>query len=188
MRDLQAFKSQTTSSSGLYERIRKKVRRYRIVFLLIGLFFIVLAWLIWMKSSLWITFHIKPFIDLIALFLGLASLTIAACLRYETEAIRALYHEEVHRLRHTYDERQAKALKNHDTPIVELIRKKLSLRAHYTQTLSKLRKDELETLRLMKKITHTKSLTLPEKENLYNQALAELREQFEATVRAYEEL
>lgn len=178
--------AQTTS--GLYSNTKKRVMRYRIAFLLIGLFFLFMSWVIWIKSSLWITIHIKPFVDLIAFALGILSLTICVMLRYETEAVRALYHHTVHHLQHVYHIRLAKTFKDHRMPLMQILRKRMALRAHFNQTKGKLKKLELETLDLMKKITHSATLSLKEKELLYNQALNELQERFQPVVKAYEEV
>lgn len=175
------------SGNGLYAQTKKRVMRYRLAFLIIGLFFLFLSWIIWIKSSLWITIHIKPFVDLLAFLLGITALTLCVLLRYEVEAARSLYHQTLHSLRHIYRIRQAKALNDHRLPLFQILRRKLALRAHFKQTKGKLKQQELETLELMKKITHSQNLTLAEKELLYNQALAELQERFSPIVKGYEE-
>ena len=186
--ELHKFRENTAEGNvSLYAETKKRVMRYRIAFLIIGLFFLFLSWIIWIKSSLWITIHIKPFVDLIAFLLGIASLTICAVLRYETEAVRALYHHTVHHLQHVYHIRQSKTFKDHRMPLMQILRKKMALRAHFNQTKGKLRKLELETFDLMKRITHSTTLTLKEKELLYNQALTELQERFQPVIKAYED-
>lgn len=185
--ELSKFKAESeTSDLHLYASTRKRVMRYRMVFFFIGIFFLFLSWIIYQKSSMWLTIQYKPFIDGIAFFLGIASLTVCTFLRYETEAVRALYHETLLKLRHIYTIRQSKALKDHDLPIIALIRKKIALHAHFKQKIGKLKKHEHETLDLMKRISRTKSLPLPEKELLYNQAVLELREKFNQVLAAYE--
>lgn len=175
------------ATSNLYGETKKRVMRYRIAFLVIGLFFLFLSWMIWIKSSLWITIHIKPFVDLLAFALGILALTICAILRYETEAVRALYHHTVNHLQHVYYIRLAKSFKDHRLPILQILRKRMALRAHFNQTKGKLKKLELETFDLMKRITHSTTLTLEEKELLYNQALHELQERFQPIVKSYED-
>ena len=172
---------------NLYEETKKRVIRYRIAFFVLGLFFLFLSWLIWTRSSLWITIHIKPFVDLAAFLLGIASLSICAFLRYETEAVRSLFYHTIHHLQHIYHIRQAKTFKDDALPFSQIFRKKLSLRAHFNQTKGKLKKIELETFDLMKRITNGKNLTLTDKELLYNQALLELKNRFEPIMKAYEE-
>lgn len=171
---------------SLYEATKRRVIRYRIAFLIIGLFFLFLSWLILVKSSFWMTIHIKPFVDLIAFLLGIVALTVCACLRYETEATRTLFHQTSHRLTHIYRIRQAKTFKDPKAPLGHILRKKLALRAHFKQTKAKLKKLELETFTLMRKVTQSPSLSLKEKELLYNQALKELEERFEQVVARYE--
>lgn len=186
--ELHRFKAESNESDfHLYASAKKRVMRYRAIFFCLGIFFLILSWIIYQKSAFWFTLHFKPFVDVLAFGLGIASLTICTFLRYETEAVHALFHETRLRLKKIYKIRQSKSLKDQHLPLGDVMRKKLSLRAHFHQTLAKLKKQEHETLDLMRRISRTKSLDLPEKELLYNQALIELKEHFNPIVKAYEE-
>lgn len=186
-RELSQFKEESNDSEQqLYTFTKSRVIRYRAIFLTIGIIFLFLAWVIESKSAMWLTAFTKPAVELIALLLGLASLSICAFLRYETEAVRSLYHHSVGRLSVSYKIRNARTFKNAHLPFFDLMRKKLAMRSHYKQTIEKLKRLELDSLDLMDKISHTHALTLDEKENLYNQALLELKTSYIPIIQKYE--
>lgn len=187
--DLNRFKEESQDSEiELYNVTKQRVQRYRAAFFTLGIVFLSLCWIIDQKSALWFTSFIKPVVELAALLLGIASFTICAFLRYETESVRALYHHSLGRLKQSYKIKKAKASQDADLPAKDMLKMRISLWGHYAQAKEKLKKYELDTLELMERITRTKELKLDEKEHLYNLALLELKQKYLPILKEYTQI
>ncbi|MCB1113174.1 MAG: hypothetical protein KDK62_00265 [Chlamydiia bacterium] len=184
--ELDRFKEETKQSEAkLYEATKARVKNYRLIFISLGILFLILAWVIYNKSAIWFSTFAKPAVDFLAFALALAAFTLAAFLRYETETVRALYHHSAERLKAKYRIKKAALSQNHELPAQDLIRQRIALWGKFAHAKEKLKKLEMETLELMKQISRS-DLELKEKEKLYNLALLEMKESFLPVLKEYE--
>lgn len=185
--ELDRFKEESSrSEEQLYRSTKGRVKRYRLVFLGLGVLFLILAWVIHVKSAVWFTAFAKPALEFISFAMALLAFTFAVCLRYETESVRALFHHSTHRLKRKYRIKRAKINQEHSHSFAELIRQRIALWGRYAHAKEELKRIEIDTLRIMRRISDSPE-DLKTKEKLYNLALLEMKKSFLPVLKSYEQ-
>jgi hypothetical protein len=172
-----------------YSAAKSNVLTYRIIFLSIGMLYLVLGMILFFKSLTWSCtlvfgscFLIKTIICSVCGLSSLYCITLGSLLNPEKEAVKKAYRQSKERLRKTYEMKVVKyGMKNY-LLFGREYRKSMALRQIYQEASEKLHEYKEEAQQLISRIRKSSSCERNEKEELFNQAILEFKDKMELLV------
>ncbi|MFQ5729402.1 MAG: hypothetical protein ACE5GN_03480 [Waddliaceae bacterium] len=195
--ELHLFKTQIESEQygpkfKPYSATKKNVSVYRMIFLCIGALYFLLGLILFYKSLSWTCsvlfgscFYIKTLLCSFCGFSAVSSVILGFLLKTEKEAAKRLYRHSKRRIRQIYERKMIKFGVKRFFSFGEEYRKFRSFKHLYLDALEKLQECKDNTLYLLDSISRSGSLDSRMREELYNQAILELKDRSEIVIRTY---
>jgi len=197
--ELEQFRH-TAEESGIdihhqpYHRKKKQVLTYRAIFLGLGILFLILTLIVifmthqlpWLEHVWTLSFTTtKSFVAFVGIILTLFSLWLAYSLRTEKEAAIHIFHKASHKLTQIYAQKHLKADLTRFSWFGSSYTRFNALKQEYRMAQRELEEQKDQTLFLLGHINNNDAISLEQKEQLFNQALLELKDKLQGVLRKF---
>lgn len=198
--ELQLFKNQIEGEkknfqNQCYALHQTKVRRYRVIFFLLGVTFLVLSACAFNLTMQWNHLFMAGPVQLVknvicttSVLLSLIALAITYSLCVAKESTNTLVMKAKKRLAQIYARKRLEHGVTGSWFFGHKYRKCAALKEAYNEMWDRINERRDETLHLLYKINKTKSIDFKTKEKLFNQALSEMNDQLSMIVHTFKNI
>ena len=196
--ELQLFKAQVQSERygpqfKPYSASKRNVFMYRMIFLGIGVFYLILGLILFNQSMVWSvdilfgsSYSIKALLCSFCALLGTSSISLGFTLKAERDAARRFYHQTKQRVKQIYARKRNLSGIWGFIPMGEDYRRSRAFAHLYREALEKLHACRDNVLCLLECISRAPTLDAQAREELYNQAILEFKDRADIVVKNFE--